>query len=147
MMDGESPGPAPSGVAAVDGGVRLPSSETFSGNISEVAKAYVAQTRAALERDTWAGAGGYDVARRFSIAVDELVRFVVDNATVRFAQRYARAHQRCAVIAQGGYGRGEMNPWSDVDLLILYPGRVSPYVETISERLIQTLFDAQMQAG
>jgi len=146
-MDGESSGPAPSGAAAAGAGPGLPSAESFSGNISEVAKAYVAEVRAALERETWAGADGYDVARRFSVAVDELVRFVVENASVRFAQRYARAHQRCAVIAQGGYGRGEMNPWSDVDLLVLYPGRVSPYVETISERLIQTLYDAQMQAG
>ena len=146
-MYGESSGPAPSGAAAPGAKVDLPCAETFSGNISEVATEYVAATRAELERETWAGASGYDVARRFSAAVDELVRFVVENATVRFAQRYARAHQRCTVIAQGGYGRGEMNPWSDVDLLILYPGRVSPYVETISERLIQTLFDARMQAG
>jgi len=146
-MHGESSEPAPSGAAAAGGKADLPSAETFSGNISEVATAYVAATRAELERATWAGAGGYDVARRFSAAVDELVRFVVENATVRFAQRYARAHQRCVVIAQGGYGRGEMNPWSDVDLLILYPGRMTPYVETISERLIQTLFDARMQAG
>jgi [protein-PII] uridylyltransferase len=144
-MDDQSPGPGPigGGTAATS----LPRAETFSGNISEVAKVYVAETRAVLEQDTWAGCGGYEIARRFSAAVDELVRFVVDSATVRFAQRYALAHQRCSVIAQGGYGRGEMNPWSDVDLLILYPGRVSPYVETISERLIQTLFDAQMQAG
>jgi [protein-PII] uridylyltransferase len=146
-MEDQSSGPAPTGATVAGAVTPLPSSETFSGNISEVAKAYVAETRAALERETWAGAGGYDVAHRFSAAVDELVRFIVDNATVRFAQRYARAHQRCAVIAQGGYGRGEMNPWSDVDLLILYPGRISPYVETISERLIQTLFDAHMQAG
>jgi hypothetical protein len=80
-MDGESSVPAPSGAAAVGGGVGLPSAETFSGNISEVAKVYVADVRAALEHETWDGAGGYEVARRFSTAVDELVRFVVDNAT------------------------------------------------------------------
>mgnify|MGYP001115307677 CR=1 FL=1 len=96
-MDDESPGPPPTGAAVTGGAATLPSSETFSGSISEVAKVYVAETRAALERETWAGGGGYDVARRFSAAVDDLVRFVVDNATVRFAQRYARAHQRCAV--------------------------------------------------
>jgi len=135
------------GAAAPIGRVRLPPAEEFTGNLSEVAKAYVEQVRAGVERATWAGAPGDETALAFSAAVDELVRFIVDTATVRFAHRYARAHQRCAVIAQGGYGRSEMNPWSDVDLLILYPGRISPYVETISERLIQTLFDAQLQAG
>jgi [protein-PII] uridylyltransferase len=126
---------------------RLPPTENFTGNISETAKRYVEEVRAQLERDTWAGASGWSVALRFSDAVDDLVRFVVDAATVRYAQRYALAHQRCAVVAQGGYGRREMNPWSDVDLLVLYPGRISPFVETISERLIQTLFDAQLHAG
>jgi [protein-PII] uridylyltransferase len=135
------------GVAPSTTRLRLPPADDFTGNLSEVAKSYVDSARADLERATWAGAGGEEVAVGFSDAVDELVRFIVETATIRFAHRYARAHQRCAVIAQGGYGRREMNPWSDVDLLILYPGRVSPYVETISERLIQTLFDAQLQVG
>ncbi|TFH29653.1 MAG: [protein-PII] uridylyltransferase, partial [Myxococcales bacterium] len=126
----------------------LPAADTFTGNISEVAKSYVETVRARIDKATWAGAAGTEICLEFSDAVDALVRFVVDAATVRYAQRYARgAQQRCAVIAQGGYGRREMNPWSDVDLLILYPGRVSPYVETISERLVQTLFDAQLHAG
>lgn len=148
MADATEPA-TPDGLTGVAtaGGPALPEPESFNGNISEVAKVYVEQVRALLEAETWAGAGGCDTAFRFSDAVDHLVRFVVDVATVRYAQRYARAHQRCAVIAQGGYGRREMNPWSDVDLLVLYPGRMSPYVETISERLIQTLFDAQLHAG
>lgn len=126
----------------------LPDPASFSGNISEIAKAYVAETREALDTATWAGGPGYATCLWFSDAVDALVRFVVEAATARYSQRYARgAHQRCAVISQGGYGRREMNPWSDVDLLILYPGRISPYVETISERLVQTLFDAQLHAG
>jgi [protein-PII] uridylyltransferase len=126
----------------------LPAPESFSGNISEVAKEYVETTRTALETATWAGSPAYATCLWFSDAVDALVRFIVDTATARYSQRYARgAQQRCAVIAQGGYGRREMNAWSDVDLLILYPGRVSPYVETISERLVQTLFDAQLHAG
>jgi len=126
---------------------QLPAPETYAGSLSDAAKIFVEEVREELERDTWAGEGGIELTLRFSEAVDTLVRFVVDATTIRFSKRYARAHQRCGVIAQGGYGRREMNPWSDVDLLIVYPGRISPYVETISERLIQTLFDANLQAG
>ena len=113
----------------------------------EISSDYVAAVREQLETDHWAGAAGVETSLRFSAAIDNLVRFVVDAGTERFTRRYARAHQRCAVIAQGGYGRREMSPWSDVDLLVMYPGRITPYVETINELLIQTLFDAGLQVG
>ena len=126
----------------------LPAVAEFSGRLSDLAREYVEAVRVEAERATWAGEHGMPTAVRFAHAIDRLVAFVVDVTTDRFAQRYARGqHQRCALIAQGGYGRYEMSPWSDVDLLIVYPGRISPYVETITERVIQTLFDAQLQVG
>jgi len=126
----------------------LPLAEGFQGKLSEIARDYAEKLRQQAEREVWAGYSGTAIAERITAAVDALVRFVVDVTGERFAHRYARGTpQRCAVIAQGGYGRCDMSPWSDVDLLIVYPGRMSPFVETIAERLIQTLFDAQLQVG
>ena len=125
----------------------LPSGASAGSRLREISSDYVVAVRERLEADHWAGASGVETALRFSAAIDNLVRFVVDAGTERFVRRYALAHQRCAVIAQGGYGRREMNPWSDVDLLVMYPGRITPYVETINELLIQTLFDAGLQVG
>ena len=125
----------------------LPLAEGFDGNMASVCKDYVSQVRSELESAVWNGAGGVDVVDAFTLAVDRVIGFVVDVETLRFSRRYARAHQKCSIIAQGGYGRGEMNPWSDVDLLIVYPGRMTPYVETITERLIQVVFDAGLQLG
>ncbi len=126
----------------------LPIGESFRGDLAEVSRDYITQSRALLETAHLAGAPGLAVAERFSDSVDELIRFIVEVTSVRFRQRYARgALQVCAVIAQGGYGRREMNPWSDVDILVVYPGRLSPYVETVNERLMQTLFDAGLQVG
>jgi [protein-PII] uridylyltransferase len=127
--------------------VALPDPVSFGGKLSDIAREYVAAVRAELERRHFAGADGTASARYLTRAVDELIRFILDVTTERFSRRYARAHQRCAVIAQGGYGRADMSPYSDVDLLIIYPGRITPYVETVSERLIQTLWDAQLHVG
>ncbi len=126
----------------------LPPIEQCPPRIREVARPYVDAVRAELEKQHWSGLPGTDLVARFTEAIDELVRYVFGVAHHRFSQRYAGSTgQRCAVVAQGGYGRAEMNPWSDVDILIVYPGHLNPYVETISERLVRTLFDAGLQAG
>jgi [protein-PII] uridylyltransferase len=128
--------------------VHLPEPSAFDGKLSDIAREYVEGVRDDVEQRLWAGASGEDLSVRFAQGVDVLVRFIVDVETKRFVRRYARgARQQCGVIAQGGYGRSEMSPWSDVDLLIVYPGRLTPYVETVNERLLQTLFDAGLQVG
>ena len=54
---------------------------------------------------------------------------------------------RCAVVAQGGYGRDELNPYSDIDILILYGWRAAPYVEFITEKILYPLWDAGLTVG
>src|SRR5262249_22470360 len=64
-----------------------------------------------------------------------------------FLSRFPRLNQQCVAIAQGGYGRGELNPGSDIDLLFLYPWKVNPYVETVAEVILYALWDAGLAVG
>ncbi|MFQ5478219.1 MAG: [protein-PII] uridylyltransferase [Candidatus Binatia bacterium] len=125
----------------------LPSPREVGGRLSAVARDYVSAVRRELADAHWAGAGGLDTALRYSAATDHLIRFIFEAATERFVRRYGRTSRRCAVIAQGGYGRAEMNPCSDVDLLVFYDQRVDAYVETVTESLLYTLWDAGLQVG
>ncbi|MFQ5352445.1 MAG: hypothetical protein ACE5D3_05150, partial [Candidatus Binatia bacterium] len=90
----------------------LPSPREVGGRLSAVARDYVSAVRRELADAHWAGAGGLDTALRYSAATDHLIRFIFEAATERFVRRYGRTSRRCAVIAQGGYGRAEMNPCS-----------------------------------
>ncbi|MFM7138134.1 MAG: ACT domain-containing protein, partial [Planctomycetota bacterium] len=55
--------------------------------------------------------------------------------------------RRVSVGAVGGYGRREMAPASDVDLMLLHDGRHPGVVAELAARVVQDLFDAGLQVG
>lgn len=125
----------------------LPAPGSVGGRLSNVALEYVTAVREELEAAHWAGASGIDTVTRLAASLDHLIRFLFDASIERYARRYARTRQHCAVFALGGYGRREQCPHSDVDLLVLHSGGVTPFVETITESLLYTLWDARLQVG
>ena len=52
-----------------------------------------------------------------------------------------------SVIGVGGYGRGEMAPFSDVDLLFLVPGKITPWASSIIEAMLYMLWDLKLKVG
>ncbi|MBT6507950.1 MAG: [protein-PII] uridylyltransferase, partial [Marinovum sp.] len=55
--------------------------------------------------------------------------------------------ERLSVIAVGGYGRGEMAPYSDVDLLFLTPYKLTPWAESVIESMLYMLWDLKLKIG
>ena len=55
--------------------------------------------------------------------------------------------ERIAVLAVGGYGRAEMAPHSDVDLLFLTPWKVTPWAESVVETMLYILWDLKLKVG
>ena len=55
--------------------------------------------------------------------------------------------EEISVLAVGGYGRGELAPGSDIDLLFLYPYKPTPYLEQIAEFLLYKLWDLGLKVG
>ena len=50
-------------------------------------------------------------------------------------------------MAHGGYGRRDVAPYSDVDLMILHSGSDSQAVFPVASRLLRDLFDAGLDLG
>jgi [protein-PII] uridylyltransferase len=55
--------------------------------------------------------------------------------------------ERVAVLAVGGYGRAEMAPHSDVDLLFLTPWKITPWAESVIESMLYMLWDMKLKVG
>lgn len=125
----------------------LPAVDQGGGDLSAMAKQYVADVRAVLAERHRAGASGSTIVTAYTGAVDRLVAFLFNSATAEYTRRSVMLDHRCTVAAQGGYGRSELNPASDIDLLVLYPWKVNAYVETIAERILYALWDAGLVVG
>jgi [protein-PII] uridylyltransferase len=115
--------------------------------LKTTARLFVQNGRAALLERHRLGAGGMEIAAAFSTMMDHLIRHLFGVVTDSLARQFPGYSARFAVIAQGGYGRGELNPHSDIDLLFLYAWKVSPYVESVTEKLLYTLWDAGLNVG
>ncbi|MCR9145895.1 MAG: [protein-PII] uridylyltransferase [Rhodobacteraceae bacterium] len=55
--------------------------------------------------------------------------------------------ERISVLAVGGYGRGEMAPHSDVDLLFLTPYKITAWAESVIESTLYILWDLKLKVG
>jgi [protein-PII] uridylyltransferase len=116
-------------------------------NWGALAREYLQQVKARLFDEHRSGASGTVIVRRYTAAMDHLVRRLFEAADGAYAQRFPRLHQPAAIVAQGGYGRAELNPCSDIDLLFLYQYKREPYIEYVSERILYTLWDTRLDVG
>ena len=55
--------------------------------------------------------------------------------------------ERICALAVGGYGRAEMAPFSDVDLLFLTPYKQTPWGESLIESALYCLWDLRLKVG
>ena len=122
---------------------------TDSSDLKRFARAYLQKARELLFERHRAGAGGLEIVSAFTTVMDQLICHLFTTVSADLLpQSGGRAHaDRCAVVAQGGYGRAELNPYSDIDLLFLYPSKTSPFVEAVTQKLLYTLWDAGLEVG
>jgi [protein-PII] uridylyltransferase len=100
--------------------------------------------REGLETD----GNGRRCARSLSIFQDELIRLIYEFATAYVhSANNPSAAERMAIVATGGYGRGLMAPYSDVDLLFLLPYKQTPWGESIVEYILYLLWDLGLKVG
>ena len=84
----------------------------------------------------------------YSYLTDCIVTAVLNVATnVLHPLSNPTESERLALLAVGGYGRAEMAPHSDVDLLFLTPYKMTPWAESVIESMLYILWDLRLKIG
>src|SRR5262249_21519151 len=91
---------------------------------------------------------GRRAGRELAFLIDQLLRSLHEFTTMRvFPLANPSAAERLALVAVGGYGRGELAPHSDVDILFLLPYKLTPHGEQVIEYLLYLLWDLGLKIG
>ncbi len=94
------------------------------------------------------GVLGTQVASKLSEEMDEFVVRIIKEILSELPPAEQQAiEQHAAMIAVGGSGRGEVAPYSDLDLLFVYRPQISDLMNRFSRRIVPDLWDAGIKLG
>jgi len=97
-----------------------------------------------------AGGGGREICARRAELVDVLLRYVFGGAAAGTTGENGQPKVSLALIALGGYGRGELNPFSDIDVMLLHDqtaAEISPQLQELVNQVLYLLWDSGFKVG
>jgi [protein-PII] uridylyltransferase len=109
-------------------------------NILPVFKQAVANGHEALKRAFADNADTIELVHARASFIDQILQHA-------FQLCFADCTQNMALLAVGGYGRGELHPASDIDLLLLLEAKESPSSRATIERFFMLLWDIKLEIG
>ncbi len=93
------------------------------------------------------GSTGAEVALALTGVADAIIRELAERAFTK-AGAPAGWHEQVGIFATGGYGRGELNPCSDIDLLVLArDGKAIPWLTAGNAELQASMWDVKFTVG
>lgn len=94
------------------------------------------------------GASGRKIVQQITRLTDQLLSGLYSEAAGRHLQTSRPVRTPgLALVAVGGYGRGELNPHSDIDLLILYGPKQFEVAKALSNEVLYPLWDLKLAVG
>lgn len=98
------------------------------------------------------GESGLAVAQARSAMVDVMLSHLFTHAISSFERSFGGLPAACALLALGGYGRGELSPLSDIDIMFLFPSKVksaalAPLQQHLVDEVLYVLWDCGLKVG
>ncbi len=109
----------------------------------EASRAYLGHHQQLIRERHRGGESGRLIVGSLTSLIDTLIRNLYRAASADLPRR----GNACTLFALGGYGRGELNPRSDIDLMFYCGGREKDIAEQLSERILYLLWDIGLEVG
>src|SRR5215471_5672344 len=98
------------------------------------------------------GGGGREVCRARAAILDVLLRYLWDAAKASLSAQAQKEFPPLALVALGGYGRAELNPFSDIDFMFLHNGQIAasralPHLSKVNDGVLYPLWDIGLKIG
>ncbi len=91
---------------------------------------------------------GTETAAVYAFLHDQVLRLAYDHVVTReYPLANPTTAERLMLLAVGGYGRGEMAPFSDVDIGFVTPGKRTGWSESVIESVLYLLWDLGLKVG
>ena len=92
------------------------------------------------------GIGGKEIVEEYTRLTDNVIQRIYHAAT---QEKILPEAPYLAILALGGYGREELNPYSDIDIMLVYDAsRVNvKQIQPFASQLITMLWDAGFEVG
>jgi len=119
---------------------------------TEAYREFIRLERTMIERYHRKGDSGLRVAETGAIVLDVLISEIFDAAQKLTRSAFPDCVDEIALVALGGYGRFEFCPYSDIDILLLYPGkrataRIGEFQEVFTQEILYPLWDLGFKVG
>ncbi len=116
--------------------------------ILDACKQYLQAGHQTIQQQHAAGASGTEVVHQLSAVMDAMVIRLFTGILEETGVANRQLNGHLTLVAIGGYGRGELNPYSDVDIMFLHDGTVpGDVVEGFAQRLLYFLWDLRLDVG
>ena len=103
--------------------------------------------REGISRRLREGASGTEVVSDFTALVDTVLTGRYRNVVRQWGGEAPAGIQHCCLVAVGGYGRRELSPYSDIDVMMLYRTGGGKVVQDLSKQVFHHLWDLGFQVG
>jgi len=105
-------------------------------------KLYLEDSRIGLGELHRKSRSGVPVCAAYTAIIDDMLKVLYD-----IKRKSLGFTSEAALVAVGGYGRGELNIRSDIDLLLIHRGGVTPALKEFTEALLYVLYDTGLDLG
>ena len=121
---------------------------TLSGTDGVAVGAILAEQRRTIAQRLLEGVSGGDIVIAQTDLVDALIVGRYRNAARQGGDAMMTAgFQHCCLVAIGGYGRRELSPYSDIDLMVLFRPDAAKTVPEFVRQVLHPLWDIGFQVG